>query len=250
MKGFEKNMKKLLLITTGILAIQLSPAYSQNLTKEDVQNIIKDYITQNPEVILDSVEAYGKKQQKMEEGDRQAAIKQHLGWFENNSDLPVAGNPNGDVTIIEFFDYNCGYCKKALTDIAQLIGEDKGVKVLFIELPILGRSSEIAAQWGLAAKKQNAYFEYHSELMKHSGPYSDDVFINLAEKLKLDTKKLTEDANGSEIASIIAEKTRKGSEMGISGTPAFIIDGQLYGGYMGIQKMREAVKEARANKGR
>jgi protein-disulfide isomerase len=131
-------------------------AFAQDMTKEDVQGIIKEFIKDNPEVILDAVESYGREQQAADIRARQEAVKEHLGWLENNDMLPIAGNPDGDVTMVEFFDYNCGYCKKALDDVMTLIEEDKNLKVVFVEMPILGPSSQLAARWAMAAKEQDA----------------------------------------------------------------------------------------------
>jgi protein-disulfide isomerase len=219
---------------------------AQNLTKQDVERIIQDYIQNNPEVILDSVEAYGRQQQQADVQERQERVERHLSWLENNDMLPVAGNPEGDITVVEFFDYNCGYCKKALDDVMTIMGEDKGVKFIFVETPILGRTSELAANWAMAAKMQDKYLEYHIALMRNRGPLNEASLERVAEKVGLDVEKMKADANSDEVAEKVAEKSRKAAQMGISGTPAFIIDGELYGGYIGIERMREAIAEARA----
>ncbi len=237
-------MKKLLL-TLMMSGAMVAPVAAQDFSKEDIQNIIKEYIQQNPEVILDSVEDYGRNQQAADMQKQQEAVKEHLGWLENNDMLPVAGNPDGDVTVVEFFDYNCGYCKKALGDITKLMAEDKNVKFVFVETPILGRTSEMAAKWAMAAKEQNAYLEYHIGLMENRGPITESSLESIAKKIGLDVEKMRADAESDEIAKQVNEKSSKASEMGISGTPAFIINGQLYGGYIGYEKMREAVKAAR-----
>lgn len=239
-------MKKLLLgstlIITGFLTLN---ANAETFTRSDIENIIKEYITNNPVVILDSVEAYGDKQQQASAEEQQKAVDEHLGWLENNEMLPVAGNPDGDVTVIEFFDYNCGYCKKALEDVTTLMGEDKNIKFVFVELPILGRTSELAARYALAAKNQDAYLDYHIGLMQNRGPLNEKSMEKIAEKIGLNIEKLKADANSDEISKQVSEKAAKASQMGISGTPAFIIDGQLYGGYIGLDRMRKAVADAR-----
>jgi len=237
-------MKKLLLTT--ILATGLAiPAIAKDFSEADINALIKKYIQENPEVILDSVEEYGRGQQAADMKDRQKAVEENIGWLEDNDMLPVAGNPDGDVTVIEFFDYNCGYCKKALKDVTTLMGEDKNVKIVFVEMPILGRTSELAAKWAMAAKEQDAYLEYHIALMENRGPITETALVKIAEKVGLDVDKMRVDADSDEIQKMVNEKTSKASKMGISGTPAFIIDGQLYGGYIGIDRMRDAVKQAR-----
>lgn len=236
------NKFLLTILTAGVLS---TPLMAKDFSKEEIEAIIKDYIQKNPEVILDSVEEYGRGQQEAEMKDRQKAVEENLGWLEDNDMLPVAGNPDGDVTVVEFFDYNCGYCKKALNDVTTLMGEDKDVKFVFVEMPILGRTSELAAKWAMAAQKQDAYLEYHIALMQNRGPINESSLVKIAEKIGLDVEKMRVDAEGSEVAKKVAEKTAKASQMGISGTPAFIINGKLYGGYIGLDSMRAAVKDAR-----
>jgi len=237
-------MKKLLLtiLLTGVIGM---PSMAKDFSESDINALIKKYIQENPNVILDSVEEYGRGQQDADMKDRQKAVEENIGWLEDNEMLPVAGNPDGDVTVIEFFDYNCGYCKKALKDVTTLMGEDNNVKFVFVEMPILGRTSELAAKWAMAAREQDAYLEYHIALMENRGPITETALIKIAEKVGLDVDKMRVDAESDSIKDMVQEKTSKASKMGISGTPAFIIDGQLYGGYIGIDRMRDAVKEAR-----
>lgn len=242
-------MKKLFLTTALFSAAMIGSfatnVQAQNLTRAEVETIIKEYIENNPEVILDSVESYGRKQQDATQADRQRAVDENIGWVLNNDSLPVAGNPDGDITIVEFFDYNCGYCKKALSDVTTLLEEDKDIKFVFVEMPILGRTSEVAARWATAAHKQGAFLEYHIGLMQLRGPVTEDALEKLATDMKLDVVQMRKDADSSETSSLISEKRAKASAMGISGTPAFIIDGKLYGGYIGLDAMRKAVADAR-----
>jgi len=239
-------LKQTLLTTTFIAAMGLATfANAKDFSKSDIESIIKEFIKNNPEVILDSVENHSRNQQNAENKKRQEMIKQHLGWFENNSELPVAGNPDGDVTVIEFFDYNCGYCKKAMDDVLGLLEEDKDVKFIFIETPILGQTSQLAARWAMAAAEQDAYLEYHIGLMRHNGPITPLSLRTIAKKTGLDVEKLQKDAESSKISKKVKEKAKKASEMGINGTPAFIIDGELFGGYIGLDRMKQAIADAR-----
>lgn len=238
-------MKKLL-FSTFLTALAFStPSKAEDFSKAQIEQIIKEYIQKNPEVILDSVEDYSRQQQEASVADRQKAVDENLDWILNNKKLPVAGNPNGDVTIVEFYDYNCGYCKKAVSDITTVLEEDKDVKIIFMEMPILGRTSEIAARWAMAAEDQGRFLEYHIGLMQNRGPISEDVLEKIAKDVGLDVVKMRKVAEAPETSRIVAEKSAKASAMGINGTPAFIIDGRLYGGYIGLDAMRRAIKEAR-----
>ena len=239
-------MKKLLMATALISGMGLSgTAKAADLSRAEIENIVKEYIQNNPEAILDSVESYTREQQVAEMEKQQESIEKHLDWLENNEMLPVAGNPDGDVTVVEFFDYNCGYCKKAVDNVMTLMGEDDDVKFVFVEMPILGRTSEQAARWAMAAQKQDAYLDFHIGLMQNRGPVNEAAMVRVAKKIGLDVEQLKEDAASEEIAQRVAEKTSRAAQMGISGTPAFIIGGKLYGGYIELEMMRQAVKEAR-----
>lgn len=238
-------MKKLLLTTALVSTALIGGLKADDFNREQIENIIKEYIQKNPEVILESVEDYGNKQREVSQADRQKAVDEHISWALNNDKLPIAGNPDGDITVVEFYDYNCGYCKKAMSDVTTLIEEDKNVKVVFVEMPILGRTSELAARWAMAADKQDKFLQYHIGLMQNRGPINEDSLEKIAKNIGLDIAQMRKDIDTPEVSSLIAEKTSKASAMGISGTPAFIIDGKLYGGYIGIDAMRRAVKEAR-----
>ena len=238
-------MKKLLLATTLISAALIGQVSAQGMTKADIEAIIKDYIQNNPEVILDSVEAYGRAQQEISQADKQKAVDENIGWILANKKLPVAGNPNGDVTIVEFYDYNCGYCKKAISDVTTLLEEDKNIKMVFVEMPILGRTSELAARWALAAEEQGGFLPFHIAMMRNHGPITEDLLEKVSRDNGLDVAKMRVYVESDEAAALIAEKSQKAADMGISGTPAFIIDGQLYGGYIGLDAMKRAIKEAR-----
>lgn len=239
-------MTKFLLSTALLTTIFAgSSVMAQNMTKAQVEEIIKNYIANNPEVILDSVEAYGRQQKEMAQGDRQKAVDENISGILENKDLPMAGNPEGTVTVVEFYDYNCGYCKKALTDLTTLMEKNDEVKVIFMEMPILGRTSDLAARWALAAKDQDAFLPFHIALMKNRGPINEDVLERIARENDLDIAKMRSYAESDEADRLLSEKMAKANAMGISGTPAFIIDGQLYGGYIGLEAMQSAVDEAK-----
>lgn len=230
-----------LLLLTGLAA----PALAQDFTREQIDQFIKEYIEKNPQVIIDSVNNYGKSQQEEENKKAGEAIKQHKDWLVNNKNHAEAGNPKGDVTIVEFFDYNCGYCKQALSDLMALIEQDKNVRLVFVEIPILGESSLTAAKWALAANKQKLYLEYHIALMRHRGALDEAVLAETAKKIGLNVEQLKKDKDDPEIAKIMEENLKMASTIGISGTPGFVIGDQLIRGYVGLDGIREAVAEAR-----
>ncbi|MGH1398734.1 MAG: DsbA family protein [Alphaproteobacteria bacterium] len=239
--------KTLLLFSAAFLAIAPVKAAEFNDTqKGEIEGIVKAYLMENPDVIFDSIEAYKAKQAEEEASKAQNAIKDNLAAM-TAEDAPSIGASaaDADVTVIEFFDYNCGYCKRAIPDIQSVVKDDAKVRFVFKEMPILGPTSRVAASWALAAHKQGKYFDYHVAIMEHRGPKNEEELSKLAEKLGLDADKMKEDANSEEIKKELEEDIAFAREIGINGTPAFIIGGKLYGGYLGKDGLKATIKETR-----
>jgi len=230
------------------LSLASTPVAAQQLTKEQVEQIVADYIRDNPKAIIESVESFGRQQQEAEEQATLDKINQFRDWIYKNDDHAVMGNPKGDVTIVEFFDYNCGYCKQALGDMMTLLDKDKKLKMVMIELPILGDSSAAAGRWSLAAKRQNRYMEYHVALMKHKGPLNETVFKDYAKKLGLNVEQMEKDVKDPKINQILDDNLRMAMTFGMTGTPGFIIGDKVFRGYVGMEAFEGAVIEARQRK--
>ncbi len=215
--------------------------------KDAMGGIIKDYLMENPQVIFDAIEAHRENEEIRQQEQAANAIKDNIAKL-TAADAPAYGASaaDADVTIVEFFDYNCGYCKRVLPDIAAITKDDKKVRFVFKEMPILGPTSLSAAKWALAAKEQGKYFEYHSALMEHRGPKEEKNLEKLAEGLGLDVEKMKADANSDAIQALIDADVALARTIGINGTPAFIVGETLYPGYIGEDGMKDAVKEARA----
>lgn len=215
--------------------------------KAEVREIISNYIRENPEIVVESLKLYQEKQQQQSMQAAQEKIVQHKDYL-NGKTMPSAGNPDGDVTVVEFFDYNCGYCKKAIGDIKEIIDTDKKVRFVFIEMPILGPTSLTAALWAHAAHKQGKYFEFHQILMEHNGAIDDSVLEAAAKKAGLDLDKVKKDIQSEEVGQEVDKGMLIGREIGIQGTPGFVINGQLFPGYLGKDGLKQAIEDARAGK--
>lgn len=224
------------------------PAHAEEFTRGQIEDIVREFIQKNPEVMIQSVEAYGRKQQEEEQAMANEAAVKNMDWMTKNKHHAEAGNKKGDVTIVEFFDYNCGYCKQAVPDVMELLDDDKKLRLVFIEIPILGPSSMTAAKWALAAKEQNSYLEYHLLLMKHKGPMDEAILADYASKLKLDVDKMRIDANSPETDKILQENLQMSQKMGIQGTPAFIVGKEVIRGYVSKDVLAQAAKKAREEK--
>lgn len=213
--------------------------------KDAIELLIHDYIMANPEVILKSVEEYNNSQRDQDQQRSETAVKDNYAWLYENPGHPEAGNKKGDITIVEFFDYNCGYCKRALADVMTILGEDTNVRVVFVDLPILGPASTEASKWALAAAKQNLYLEYHVALMEHRGRYDEGQLADIATKAGLDVEKLKADKESPEVMKQLDENIAMARTLGITGTPAFTIGQDLARGYVGLDALRVGIKTNR-----
>jgi protein-disulfide isomerase len=167
---------------------------------------------------------------KAEEGDTQKAISKNADAIFRSPVTPVAGNPNGDVSVVEFFDYNCPYCRRALPDVLKLINQDGKVRLVLKELPILSDDSVAAAKLALAANKQGKYFEMHQKLFSESGRANKDKALRIAKELGLDIAQLQKDAENPDIKKALNENKELAVKLDLEGTPMFLIGDSVIGG--------------------
>jgi protein-disulfide isomerase len=240
----------LMLVPAALKAEDAAPAGFSDAQKTEIHGVIKDYLIGNPEVIVEAMQAYQVNEQKRQDEQAASKIKEHQASFSGDL-FPSIGDKDADVIVVEFFDYNCGYCKKALPDIQALNAQDKKIKFVFMEMPILGPTSLEAAKWALAARKQDKYFEFHSALMSFQGEKSEEALTDMAKEIGLDLEKLKSDAGSEEIQNAINSSVEIARDIGIQGTPGFIVGDKLFRGYVGIDAMKSAVDETRkaSNKG-
>jgi len=240
---------KLLLLALFVL-LPLSQAKAEKLSdsqRMEVETLIKEYLLNNGELILESVKNHQEALQEKQRAEAEEKAKAFMASL-NTNDLPIAGNKDGDITIVEFFDYNCGYCRKALVELQKVLDKDDQVKVIFMDMPILGPQSLEAAKWSMAAHKQGKYFEYHSALLEHNGPKDPKNLEKIAKKIGLDVKKLITDKESKELEQTIISQVESAQAMNIRGTPGFIINGQIYPGYIPSERMIEIIADARKGK--
>lgn len=178
---------------------------------------------------------------------RTGALERRRAELESARNAPVLGNPKGDVTVVEFFDYNCPYCKRVADDVRQLIAEDPGIRLVYREWPILGAGSQLAARAALAAQRQGRYEQMHRALMDQPRVTEQSV-LRAAQAVGLDMPRLRRDMQNRKIERHIAESFQLARELGINGTPAFVIGDRITQGLITPEKMRAYVREARAAK--
>jgi len=215
----------------------------ERLSKQELDKIMYEYIMENPQVILDSVD---KLRKKMEEDSKldEDYLKENFMQFANNPNIPYMGSDTPKVIIIEFFDYNCSYCKKSLDAVAELLRTEYDLKISFRDYPILAPSSRIAAKAALAAKKQGKYFSFHSALMTMQGNLNEDKIFTIANNLEMDIEKLKIDMQKDEIEEIIENNESLARKLNIRGTPTFIINGKLYAGALDLKKLRQIINNS------
>lgn len=244
--------RKVLLGTTiitglaGVTAMQANAADEafSSAQKDAIGEVIQEYLKENPAVVIEAIEAYRSQEQEREKMQAAEKIVDNKAYL-TRADAPSVGNPEGDITVVEFFDYNCGYCKRALPDIQKIVKDDPNVRVVFKEMPILGPTSRTAAEWALAAHMQGKYFEYHTALMEHRGPKDDEQLAKLAEKVGLDVEKAKADAKGDAVEKDLERVTEVAREIGVNGTPAFIVGDTFVPGYVGEDGLKNAIAEER-----
>ena len=236
-------MIKILHILLLVLFMSYNGHAQEGFSKEDIEDMIYEYIMENPEIILESVDNLRKKMEASSiESDN--FLKEEFDTFANDNNIPNFGDPNAKVIIIEFVDYNCGYCKKSLDAITRLLNSELSLKVSFRDYPILSASSKFAAKAALAAKKQGKYFELHSELLNVKGNLSEEKILEMAKNIDIDVAKLKIDMEDPEIAVIIQNNENLAKKLNIRGTPTFIINGKLYAGALEFDKLRALIDKA------
>ena len=191
--------------------------------KQAIEQIIKDYLVKNPEIFLEVQGALEVKLEKENAERLKVAIAENAEELFRQPNAAVAGDPDGDITVVEFFDYNCGYCKRGLDDVVKLMESDPKVRVVFKELPILSKGSAEAARVALAARNQGKYWELHRALLKARGQANKASALKLAEELGLDMEQLKTDMDSDEIKDEIAQSEALAQKMGVNGTPHFLV---------------------------
>ena len=213
--------------------------------EEAIRKLVKDYLIKNPEVLVEAMQKLREKQQAAERQRLKRALVALRSDIYENPESPVAGNPKGDVTIVEFFDYQCGYCKSVVDRLLKTVKDDGNVRLVFKEFPILGAQSVFAAKAALAARKQGKYNEFHEALMRLKGGINHDSVFAVAKSVGIDTKQLAKDMTDPALDKVIQKNFAIARALRINGTPAFIIGDQLVPGAVNEQNLKAFIERAR-----
>ena len=227
------NIKYKTLIFLIFVFSLFKQSFAHELNKNEINSLINNYILKNPQVIEKALQNLNLERSKK---SFEIALTE-LRKIPN----PKLGRANSDITIYEFFDYNCGYCKSVMQNIFNIHKKDKKVEIVFVEYPILSNSSLSAAIASLAARNQNKYFEFHTKQMKHTGKIDEKLLLSFAEELKIDTKKLKSDYSNEKLMLIINKNREIADRLNLRGTPAFIIGNKIYPGAMSEEDIQKAI---------
>lgn len=212
---------------------------------EAIEKIVRDYLIRNPEVIVEALEELERRREIADqERAREAIVANREALLEDPGSY-VAGNENGDVTIVEFFDYRCPYCKRSLSALMATLEKDPNVRVVFKEFPILGEESVLASRAAIASIQQGKYLDYHNALMESGNDLNEQSVLRIAREVGLDADKLMADMFSSEVTEVIRDNYLLAEALGIGGTPAFVIGDQLIPGAIDERRFAELIQEAR-----
>jgi len=247
------SMKSLMALAIGVsLSIAAAPASKaaedglSAVQKKQVEELVQKYILEHPEIIIQAVQSMQARQEQEKKARAQAALKEYKQELEADPDTPVLGNPVGKVTVVEFFDYRCGYCKRVFPSIMKVMKDDPNVRYVFKEFPILGPESVVASRAAIAVwrTRKEKYGAFHAALMSAKGGIPEARVLKIAEGLGIDPKNLKTAMGDSAIDRILERNYRLAQNLDINGTPAFVIGGKLVPGAIDLQTMKKMIAEA------
>jgi protein-disulfide isomerase len=214
-----------------------------------IESIVKIYLVQHPEVLQEAMDALDKHQKQAEADKARATIKDNNATIFNSAHQVVLGNPQGKVEMVEFFDYNCGFCKRALPDMLDLLRTDSDLKFVLKEFPVLGEGSVDAARVAVAARMQDSsgkkYIEFHQKLLGGRGPADKARALAVAKDVGFDMPRLEKDMASDEVKKTIDEDMKLADALGVNGTPSYVIGDEVVVGAVGLDELREKIKAER-----
>jgi protein-disulfide isomerase len=217
--------------------------------QQQIENIIKGYLISHPEVLQQAMEALDQRQKAADAEKARATIRDNKTTIFNSPHQVVLGNPNGKVTMVEFFDYNCAFCKRALNDMLDLLKSDSDLKFVLKEFPVLGEGSVEAARVAVAARMQDStgkkYIEFHQKLLGGRGQADKMRALAVAKEVGFDVPRIEKDMTSDEVKKTIDENLKLADALGVNGTPSYVVGEEVVVGAVGIDELREKIKAER-----
>jgi protein-disulfide isomerase len=252
-------MRSFRLLAPALIALaifgapKLASAQSFNDTQRgDIETIVKNYLIAHPEVLEEAMNELNKRQAAAEAQKHEESIAKNANEIFNSPRGVTLGNKDGDVTFVEFFDYNCGYCKRAMADMLDLLKTDPKLKVVLKEFPVLSEGSVEAAKVAVAARMQDPtgkkYLDFHQKLLGGRGQADKAHALAAAKEAGLDVAKIEKDMANPEVRATIEENFKLAETMGMNGTPSYVIGKQIVVGAIGLDGLKEKIGVARCGK--
>jgi len=234
---------------TSYLVLRYAPLGAASADQVRIEKTVRDYLTKNPEVLVEMTNELDKRQAAEQEAQQKKAISENADAIFRSPMAHVVGNPSGDVSLVEFFDYNCGYCRKAMPDVVKLVKDDGKIRLVLKELPIFGEDSEAAAKLALASNKQGKYFEMHQKLFSEPGKADKDKALRVAKELGLDVDQLQKDAEDPDIRKGLEQAKDLAQKLNLQGTPLYLIGDRVLPGAPDdlLDELKAKVADVRKN---
>lgn len=230
---------------TSPVRMAQSPATAATGDKGALGRNIREYLMANPEVLVEAMQELERKQDTQRDSQAQKAIEQNQSALLRDPETPSTGNPDGDVTIVEFSDYQCPYCKRAHAAVKSVVAADGKVKLVYKDLPILGEASKIAAVAALASMKQGKHDAFHDALMTNTAKLDDARIFDIAASVGIDVARLKKDMDDPGIRKTIDRNMALAQDLGVRGTPAFVVGKQFVPGAIDAAALKQLIGEAR-----
>jgi len=212
---------------------------------DEFQRRVRRYLTENPEVIVEAMQRYEARRAVAARDEIKIALAEHEVALLRDPASPVGGNPQGDVTLVEFSDYNCPYCRRVAPVLAEAEAADPMLRIVYKEIPILGPDSVYAAEAALAADRQGKYMAFHRALMSAKGVAAEGLILAIAAKLGLDVARLKADVEDPAIQAAIDRNLALSRALRITGTPSFVVGSEIARGAIDLEAMQALIREAR-----
>ena len=225
--------------------LMATPLVAQDFTEDQIKDLALQAIRENPQIVMEAVAILEAQEDARKADQSVALLSSRRDVLERDPNAPVLGNVDGDVTIVEFFDYNCPYCKRVKPEIQALMAADPDIRLVYREWPILGEGSVFAARAALAARNQGKYEEFHWAMMGLQGRVEEASILNAAVEIGLDVDKLRADMDAPEINEHIQTSMELAAALGFNGTPSFVIGEALVPGFIKTVQFEGYVEGAR-----
>ena len=242
-------------VAAALVMSAASPLAAQSFNdsqRGEIEKIVKEYLLAHPEVLQEAMGEFEKRQIAAEAEKHKAALKQHGQALFTSTHQVTLGNPQGDVTLVEFFDYNCGYCKRAMADMLDLLQNDAKLKFVLKEFPVLGEGSVQAAQVAAAARMQDKggkkYLEFHQKLLGGRGTADKTRALAVAKEVGFDMARIEKDMTSDEVKAQLEESFKLAEALGLNGTPSYVVGNDVVVGAVGLNTLKEKVNSARCGK--